>query len=433
MRLSQYFLPLLKENPVEASVVSHSLMLRAGMIRQQCSGIYSWLPLGLKVLNNIQDIVKFNMRAVGCIEILMPCMQPSDLWNESGRFDDYGKEMLKITDRHDNQLIFGPTNEEMVTDIFRQNIKSYKDLPKNLFHVQWKFRDEIRPRFGVMRGREFLMKDAYSFDIDEASARKSYNNMYLAYIQTFRDLGVTAIPVQAVSGAIGGDLSHEFHIVANTGESEIFYDKKFDILAEDTVINLDILQSLYAAADEKHDPKNCPVAEGELVSKRGIEVGHIFYFGTKYSEAMNAVVTNENGALVPVEMGSYGIGVSRLVAAIIEANHDEKGIIWPDSVAPFKASILCLDVSDEDCKSIAEAVYQSFCILNVDVLYDDTDLRAGQKFASHDLIGSPWQIIVGRSNAKNGLVELKHRRTGEVEIMEHNVAVKKILGNISVA
>lgn len=432
MRLSQYFLPLLKEKPAEASVLSHSLMLRAGMIRQQCSGIYSWLPMGLKVLRNIEEIVRFNMKANNCIEVLMPCMQPADLWLESGRYDDYGKEMLKIIDRHDNKLIFGPTNEEMITDIFRHNIKSYRDLPKNLYHIQWKFRDEIRPRFGVMRGREFLMKDAYSFDIDESSAIKSYNKMYLAYIQIFRDLGVSAIPVQADSGAIGGNLSHEFHILADTGESEIYYDKKFEILAEDTEVNLDLMKSLYAAAEEKHDPANCPIPENQLESKRGIEVGHIFYFGTKYSEAMNARVTNAEGELVPVEMGSYGIGISRLVAAIIEANHDDKGIIWPDSVAPFKVSILNLDTNNSLCKTIAEDIYQVFCYENMEALYDDTDARAGQKFATHDLIGSPWQIIVGPKKAANGLVELKHRKTGETEDLTPDVAAKKVLGSINV-
>ncbi len=433
MRLSEYFLPVLKENPSEAKVTSHLLMLRAGMIRQQSSGLYSWLPLGLKVLKNIEEIVRFNMHTVGGIELLMPCIQPSDLWLESGRYDDYGKEMLRIKDRHDNDLLFGPTNEEVITDIFRNNIKSYKDLPKNLYHIQWKFRDEIRPRFGVMRGREFLMKDAYTFDIDEESAIKSYNRMYLAYIQIFRDLGVPAIPVQAESGAIGGNLSHEFHIIADTGESAIYYDKKFKILAEDSVLNLDLLRSLYAAADEKHDPKTCPITGDALVSRRGIEVGHIFYFGTKYSKPMNASVTNARGELVNVEMGAYGVGISRLVAAIIEASHDEKGIVWPDSVAPFKVSILNLDVNNSLCKSASEEIYQTFCYHNIDILYDDTDARPGQKFATHDLIGSPWQIIVGSKNISTGMVELKHRKTGEVDMLDPMVAVKKILGSFNVA
>lgn len=432
MRLSEYFLPVLKENPTEAKVASHQLMLRAGMIRQQSSGLYIWLPLGLKVLKNIEEIVRFNMHAIGGIEILMPCIQPAALWLESGRYDDYGKEMLRIKDRHDNDLLFGPTNEEVITDIFRNNIKSYKDLPKNLYHIQWKFRDEIRPRFGVMRGREFLMKDAYTFDIDEAHAIKSYNRIYLAYIQIFRDLGVYAIPLQAENGAIGGSLSHEFHIVADTGESAIYYDKKFDILAEDAELNLELLQSLYAAADEKHDPNNCPIDDSHLVARRGIEVGHIFYFGNKYSKAMNASVTNSDGKLVDVEMGAYGIGISRLVAAIIEANHDSKGIIWPESVAPFKASILNLDVNEAICKSTAEEIYQMFCYHNIDILYDDTDARPGQKFATHDLIGSPWQIVIGAKNIKNGVVELKHRKTGEIDLLPPKVAAKKILGNFNV-
>lgn len=432
MRLSEYFLPVLKENPAEAKVVSHLLMLRAGMIRQQSSGLYIWLPLGLKVLKNIEEIVRFNMHAIGGIELLMPCIQPAELWLESGRYDDYGKEMLRIKDRHDNDLLFGPTNEEVITDIFRNNIKSYKDLPKNLYHIQWKFRDEIRPRFGVMRGREFLMKDAYTFDIDEEHAIKSYNRIYLAYIQIFRDLGVYAIPLQAESGAIGGNLSHEFHIVADTGESAIYYDKKFDILAEDSELNLELLRSLYAAADEKHDPSNCPIDGNQLVSRRGIEVGHIFYFGTKYSKAMNAKVTNSDGKLVDVEMGAYGIGISRLVAAIIESSHDDKGIIWPESVAPFKVSILNLDVKDSVCKSTADEIYQMFCYHNIDVLYDDTEARPGQKFATHDLIGSPWQIIVGAKNIVNGIVELKHRKTGEIDLLSPEVAAKKILGNFNV-
>lgn len=432
MRLSEYFLPVLKENPTEAQVTSHSLMLRAGMIRQQSSGIYIWLPLGLKVLQNVQKIVRKNMEEAGCIEVLMPCVQPSELWIQSGRYDSYGKEMLRFKDRHDNEMLFGPTNEEVITSICRDNIQSYKDLPKNFFHIQWKFRDEMRPRFGVMRGREFLMKDGYSFDIDKDKAIESYNKMYLTYIKTFRDLGVTAIPVKADTGPIGGNMSHEFHIIADTGESAIYYDKKFDIIAEDSAININLMQSLYAAADEMHDPAKCPVPEESLASSRGIEVGHIFYFGTKYSEAMDAVVNNPEGKMVPLEMGSYGIGVSRIVAGIIEASHDDSGIIWPSSVAPFKVSIINLVSDSVACQSIAERAYSALTEAGLDVLYDDTDTRPGQKFATHDLIGSPWQIIIGVKKASMSLVELKHRKTGEKEDLPLEAAVAKILGEFNV-
>jgi prolyl-tRNA synthetase len=329
-------------------------------------------------------------------------------------------------------MLFGPTNEEVVTNICKENIQSYKDLPKNLYHIQWKFRDEIRPRFGLMRGREFLMKDAYSFDIDEKGARESYNKMYVAYIQTFRDLGVKVIPVQAETGPIGGNLSHEFHIVADTGESAIYYDKKFDIIEQDTSININLMQSLYAAADEMHKPETCPVQEANLASARGIEVGHIFYFGTKYSEAMGALVNNDEGKMVPVEMGAYGIGISRVVAGIIEANHDERGIIWPDSVAPFKVSVLNLATDSGVCNAIAERIYTNLSNQKIEVLYDDTADRAGQKFATHDLIGSPWQIIIGIKKATNGLVELKHRRTGEVEDMPVDAVIAKISGEFNV-
>ncbi|WPY00473.1 Proline--tRNA ligase [Candidatus Trichorickettsia mobilis] len=432
MLLSQYFLPTLKEQPLEAQIVSHGLMLRSGMIKQQAAGIYSWLPLGLKVLKNIENIIRFNMNAVGAVELLMPCVQPSNLWLESGRFNDYGKEMLKFQDRHDNNLLFGPTNEEMITDIFRSNIKSYKDLPKNLYQIQWKFRDEIRPRFGIMRGREFLMKDAYSFDIDYAGAIRSYNRMYTAYMHSFRDLGVSVVPVAADNGVIGGDLSHEFHIVADIGESTLYYDKVFNLLAEDLVGDIEELKTLYAAADDKHDPVLCPLSANELCVSKGIEVGHIFHFGTKYSKLMNAFVNDKQGNLVPVEMGSYGIGISRLVAAIIEANHDDRGIVWPEEIAPFKVSILNLNIADTKCSELSNLIYNQLQSMHIDVLYDNTDERAGIKFAIHDLIGSPWQIIIGNKNAANDLVEIKHRATAETEIISVDVAIKKVVGNLNV-
>lgn len=426
MLLSKYFLPVLKEEPSEAQIVSHRLMLRSGMIRQQSAGIYSWLPLGLKVLKNIEQIVRHNMDRVGANEILMPCIQPASLWEESGRFENYGKEMLKFQDRHDNTLLFGPTNEDMVTDIFRKNIQSYKDLPKNLYHIQWKFRDEIRPRFGVMRGREFLMKDAYSFDIDQDSAVKAYNQMYLAYIQTFRDIGLNVIPVLADNGPIGGNLSHEFHIVANSGESTIFYDKKFLSLTDHEMSDIEILQSLYAAAEEKHDAASCRLPKQDLLSSKAIEVGHIFYIGTKYSKAMNAVVNDSQGNLVPVEMSSYGIGISRLVAAIIESSHDDKGIIWPKNIAPFMVSILNLNVLDTQCNELSERLYNELSQRKIDVLYDDTNERAGSKFATHDLIGSPYQIVIGPKKAKDNIVELRDRKTGLIEEVNVSMVAKKI-------
>lgn len=427
MLLSKYFLPVLKEDPSEAQITSHKLMLRSGMIRQQAAGIYSWLPLGLKVLKNIENIVRLNMNKAGCLEILMPCIQPAHLWVESGRFDNYGKEMLKFQDRHDNNLLFGPTNEDMVTDIFRQNIQSYKDLPKNLYHIQWKFRDEIRPRFGVMRGREFLMKDAYSFDIDEENAVKTYNQMYKAYINTFRDLGVFAIPVIADNGPIGGNLSHEFHIIAETGESTIYYDKRFKTLKDNPNIDAEEIKSWYAAAEEKHDTNKVPDSSEEIISSKGIEVGHIFYFGTKYSVNMNALINNEHGKLTPVEMSSYGIGISRLVAAIIEANSDAKGIIWPVSVAPFKVSLINLNIHDSKCIELANKAYKELLAQNIEVLYDDTGERAGSKFATHDLIGSPYQIVIGPKKAANNIVELKDRRSGVVEDIEISDLVLRLL------
>jgi prolyl-tRNA synthetase len=420
MRLSRYFLPILKENPTEATITSHRLMLRAGMVRQLNSGLYNWLPLGLKVLRNIEQVVRREMDQAGALELLMPCIQPAELWQESGRYDDYGKEMLRITDRHDRSLLFGPTNEEVVTDIFRQNIKSYN-------HIQWKFRDEIRPRFGVMRGREFLMKDAYSFDSDFESAKVSYNRMYETYLRIFKALGLSAIPVNANSGAIGGSLSHEFHIVADTGESEIFYDAAFDELAKSPTVDIAAMQGLYAAADEKHVPAECPIPVERLRSRRGIEVGHIFYFGTKYSAAMNAKITNNQGEQVLAEMGSYGIGVSRLVGAIIEASHDERGIIWPEEVAPFKVGIINLKIESDECTKIADAMYEALTARGISVLYDDTKDSAGSKFATQDLIGTPWQISIGPRGVAAGTVELKERRTGEKEELSVEAALARVV------
>ncbi len=432
MLQSEFFLPVLKESPTEAKVISHALMLKSGMIRQHAAGIYNWLPLGIKALKNVENIVRFNMDASGFIEMLMPCIQSADLWVESGRFDTYGKEMLKFKDRHDHDLLFGPTNEEVLTDIVRHSMQSYKDLPKVFYQIQWKFRDEIRPRFGLMRGREFLMKDAYSLDIDEEGAIKTYNQMFTAYMRTFSDLGLLAIPLAADTGEIGGSLSHEFHVIADTGESTLYYDKKFDLLKEDLADDLSLVKSLYAATEEKHDPKNCPIDEKELSVRKGIEVGHIFNFGDKYSKPMNAFVNNEKGQLVPIQMGSYGIGVSRLVAAIIEVSHDERGIIWPVSVAPFKVSVINLNINDQNCNDVAYSIYNRLKAQNIDVLLDDTEERPGSKFATHDLIGSPWQIIVGAKKAAQNLVELKNRKTGEMQDMDWQIAVNEVIDNLNV-
>lgn len=432
MLLSKYFLHTLKEQPAEAQVISHSLMLRSGMIKQQASGIYSWLPLGHRVLKNIENIVRVNMNAFGAIELLMPCVQPSSLWIESGRFNDYGKEMLKFHDRHDNALLFGPTNEEMITDIFRSSVKSYKDLPKNLYHIQWKFRDEIRPRFGVMRGREFLMKDAYSFDIDKPSAIKSYDLIYNVYVSCFHDMGVSVIPVAADNGVIGGDLSHEFHVLADTGESTLYYDKAFNRLINELSGNTKDFKALYAVADDKYDKTTCRLKESDLCISKGIEVGHIFYFGTKYSKMMNAFVNDSCSNLVPVEMGAYGIGISRLVAAIIEANHDDKGIIWPIAVAPFKISILNLNIHDGKCTESSHNIYNRLKALNIDVLYDDTDESIGSKFAVHDLIGSPLQIIIGPKNIKTNEVEIKHRASKKIEKVDVDVVIKYVSDSLNV-
>lgn len=436
MRMTRFFMPTMKDTPKEAEIVSHRLMLRSGMIKQTGAGIYAWLPMGKRVLSKIENIIRKHQNLAGANEILMPTLQPSELWIESGRYDDYGKEMLRITDRHDRNMLYGPTNEEMVTDIFRSHVRSYKDLPMNLYHIQWKFRDEIRPRFGVMRGREFLMKDAYSFDIDFESAQTSYQKMFLAYLRTFSELGLQAFPMRADTGPIGGDLSHEFIILADTGESEVFADKKWqttDITAtglsyDDTKALNDYyteMTSIYAATDEKHVPPSCPLRDDELISARGIEVGHIFFFGTKYSAAMNATVQNKDGEVVPVEMGSYGIGVSRLVAGIIEANHDDKGIIWPESVAPFRIALINLKTGDEKCDELCQKLYSEFLSNNIEVLYDDRNERAGVKFADMELAGIPWQLTIGPKGVASGIVEVKNRRSGEKSELSPESVIEK--------
>jgi len=434
MRLSRYFLPTLRETPAEAQIVSHRLMLRAGMIRQSSAGIYSWLPLGYRVLRRVEQIVREEMDRAGCQEILMPAIQPAELWRESGRYDAYGKEMLRITDRHERDMLFGPTHEEIVTDIFRDNIRSYRDLPKNLYQIQWKFRDEVRPRFGVMRGREFLMKDNYSFDLDFAGAERSYRRMFVAYLKTFARMGLRSIPMVAESGAIGGDMSHEFIILAETGESHVFCHRGLleleppaDVDYEGDLSSIvSRWTDLYAATDEKHDPDDCPVRADELVTARGIEVGHIFYFGTKYAEPMNATVAGPDGEPITVQMGSYGIGVSRLVGAIIEASHDDAGIIWPQAVAPFAVAVVNLKAGDAACDGGAEDFYGKLRQAGVETLYDDRDERAGVKLADMDLIGLPWQVVVGPRGIARGVVELKDRRTGHREELSPESALARL-------
>ena len=441
MRLSRYFLPILRETPKEAEIVSHRLMLRAGMIRQEAAGIYAWLPLGLKVLNKVNAIVREEQNRSGAIELLMPTIQSADLWRESGRYDAYGKEMLRIQDRHEREMLFGPTNEEMITEIFRGYIRSYKDLPLNLYHIQWKFRDEVRPRFGVMRSREFLMKDAYSFDLDQAGAVHSYNKMFVAYLRTFARMGLKAIPMRADTGPIGGNLSHEFIILASTGESEVFCHAdylNFEIPPADTNFDdipglqstVDKWTSLYAATSEMHDTAAFDAVPGDKkMSARGIEVGHIFYFGTKYSEPMGAKVMGPDGQEKPVHMGSYGIGPSRLIAAIIEASHDENGIIWPEAVAPFDVAILNLKAGDAATDAASERLYRELGAAGRDVLYDDRDERPGGKFATADLIGVPWQILVGPKGLAEGKVELKHRATGEREMLPLDDVVARLVAH----
>ncbi|RZO64319.1 MAG: proline--tRNA ligase [Parvularculaceae bacterium] len=424
MRLSRYYLPTLKESPAEAQIASHKLMLRAGMVRQQGAGIYAWLPFGHRLLKKIEQIVREEQDRAGAVELLMPTIQQAELWRESGRYDAYGKEMLRITDRADREMLFGPTNEEMITEIFRAGVRSYKDLPQLLYHIQWKFRDEIRPRFGVMRGREFLMKDSYSFDIDADAARRSYQRMFAAYLRTFARMGLTSIPMRADTGPIGGDLSHEFIVLAETGESAVFCDRQLldlevpgadlDFQGDLSPI-MDRYTSYYAATEEKHDPAEfeARVIEGDRIAARGIEVGHIFFFGDKYSTPMNAVVAGPDGKDIAVQMGSYGVGVSRLAGALIEAFHDDAGCKWPISVAPYHVGVVSLKAGDEAVEAACQKAYDGLHSAGIDVLYDDTKARPGEKFARMDLIGLPFQLIIGPRGLADGKVEVKRRADGE--------------------
>ena len=439
MRLTRYFLPVLKETPAEAQIVSHRLMLRAGMIRQASAGIYSWLPLGYKVLRKIEAIVHQEQQRAGAIPVLMPTIQSADLWRRSGRYEAYGPEMLRITDRHGREMLYGPTNEEQITEMFQAYCGSWRDLPKNLYHIQWKFRDEVRPRFGIMRGREFLMKDAYSFDLDREGATRSYNQMLVAYLRTFERLGLKAVPMRAESGPIGGDLAHEFLILAETGESEVFLDRDLvELSLGERAIDYDDAAQLqeifdqwtgsYARTDDTHDQAlfEAQVPEARRVTARGIEVGHIFYFGTKYSEPLGATVTTREGDKVAVHSGSYGIGVSRLVGAIIEASHDDKGIIWPESVTPFQAGLVNLKQGDAATDAACEALYGKLAAAGLEVLYDDRDVRAGAKFATMELIGLPWRLTVGPRGLKSGTVELTARRGGATEELSPEAAVARL-------
>ncbi len=434
MRLSSYFLPVMKETPSDAQIVSHQLMLRAGLVRQTAAGIYAWLPLGLRVLKRIERIVREEQDRAGAVELLMPTLQSADLWRQSGRYDAYGPEMLRIRDRHDRDMLYGPTNEEMITALFRDGAKSYRDLPRVLYHIQWKFRDEVRPRFGVMRGREFLMKDAYSFDLDEAGLRASYEKMFVAYLRTFARLGLTAVPVKAPTGPIGGDLSHEFHILADTGESALFYDAAIEDISRDELLAADAstiarLTGLYAMEEEEHEKvADCPVPADRLRTRRGIEVGHIFAFGTKYSASMGLSVQSKQGGQVHPQMGSYGIGVSRLMGAIIEASHDDRGIVWPDSVAPFEVGLVNMRADDSNVTGAADEIYARLRDSGVETLYDDRDERGGAKFATMDLIGLPWQLIVGPKGLERGVVELKRRSDGEREELSIESALARLTG-----
>jgi prolyl-tRNA synthetase len=438
MRWSRAFLPVLKESPGDAQIVSHKLMLRAGLVRQTAAGIYAWLPLGYRVLRKIEQIVREEQDRAGAQEMLMPTLQSADLWRESGRYDAYGPEMLRIRDRHEREMLYGPTNEEMITVLFRDEVKSYRDLPRTLYHIQWKFRDEVRPRFGVMRGREFLMKDAYSFDLDETGARQSYYTQMLAYLRTFQRMGIRAVPMKAASGPIGGDLSHEFIVLAPTGESEVFYDSAYEEFdwnqselryGDEAGLQglFDRVNSTYAATDETHDVAKWEVlAEDSRRTGRGIEVGHIFYFGDKYSASMGLKVSGRDGTPVTPMMGSYGVGVSRLVGAIIEASHDDAGIIWPEAVAPWRVGIVTMRADDEPSVAAAEALYTQLIGAGIEVLYDDRDERGGVKLGSMDLIGLPWQVITGPRGIASGTVELKRRSTGEREELSLESAVARL-------
>ena len=427
MKLSDYFLKPRKDIPSDATLISHKLMIKSSMIKQTTSGIYAWLPLGLKVLKKIENIVRKFHNLYGCQELLMPTIQSSNIWKKSERYNDYGPEMLKFYDRNKKELLYGPTNEELITEIFKEYIKSYKDLPKNLYQIQWKFRDEIRPRYGVMRCREFLMKDNYSFDLTKKDAEKSYDNMFKCYLEIFKEIGIKVIPVKADPGAIGGDLSHEFHLISDSGDTNILYDKKLgDIDKIDIVNSFNLLRNLYSVTDDEYKKKQ-DLGENKLIKTKGIEIGHIFYFGTKYSEKLGAYVLDEKGEKNNIEMGSYGIGISRLVAAVIESSHDDKGIIWPKSISPFDIGLINLNIKNKDLTKASDDIYDYLKKNNIDVLYDNSSERPGEKFANMDLIGLPFQIILGEKSLKEKCFELKNRKTNKIIKIKN---ISEILKNI---
>ena len=435
MRLSEYFLPTLKELPKDAEIISHQLMLRTGMIRQASSGIYVWLPFGYAILKKIEQIVREEQVRAGAIELLMPTIQSADLWKKSGRYDDYGAEMLRMKDRHDRDILYGPTNEEQITDISSHYFKSYKTLPKILFHIQWKFRDEIRPRFGVMRCKEFLMKDSYSFDVSEEEGKISYNKMFLSYLKTFQRMGLKAIPMKAESGPIGGNLSHEFIILANTGESKVYIDKRILDLEipehvdyhNDAKNIVEEWTKYYSVTDDMYDQGTYEnkVSKENRMEMRGIEVGHVFFFGDKYTKPLKANVQDSEGKINPMQSGSYGIGVSRLVAAIIEASHDAKGIIWPKSISPFDYALLNLNTKDDNLVKLSDTIYKKITDVS-SVLYDDTNSSVGEKLNRADLIGVPIQIILGKNSIENNTLELKERSTGNVQVINVDVFLKQL-------
>ena len=427
MKVSEYFLKPRKDLPSDAMLISHKLMIKSSMIKQTTSGIYAWLPLGLKVLKKIENIIRLVHDRYGCQEVLMPTIQSSSIWKKSGRYNDYGPEMLKFQDRNKKELLYGPTNEELITEIFKEYISSYKDLPKNLYQIQWKFRDEIRPRYGVMRCREFLMKDNYSFDLTKKDAEKSYENMFKCYLEIFKEIGIKVIPVKADPGAIGGDLSHEFHLISDSGDTNILYDKKLgDINMLDIVSSFNLLRNLYSVTDDEYKKKP-GLDENKLIKTKGIEIGHIFYFGTKYSEKLGAYVLDEKGEKNNIEMGSYGIGISRLVAAVIESSHDDKGIIWPKNISPFDIGLINLNIKNKDLTKLSNDIYDYLKKNSIDVLYDNTSERPGEKFANMDLIGLPFQIILGEKCLKEKCFELKNRKTNKIiKIKNTNEILKNI-------
>jgi len=427
VRLSRYFLPTSKNIPSDAHLISHKLMLQTAMIHQISAGIYAFSPVALRVLKKIEAIIRDEQDKIGGLELLMPTIQPASLWKESGRYEDYGQELLRFPDRHKNEMLFGPTGEEVLTDFFKTHVKSYKDLPKRFYQIQWKFRDEIRPRFGIMRGREFLMKDLYSFDLDKESALSCYKDVVASYYNIFHRMNLKVLAVRADTGPIGGDLSHEFVVLAPYGESDLVYDSRLSL---SKALSFEELQRTYAVADDQFNPETCPLPEELRARSKGIEIGHVFYFGTKYSQPLGATVMGPEGDQVPVYMGSYGIGVTRLLATLIEVFHDEKGMVWPASVSPFDVSLLNLKMADDAAGVMADRFYQEAGQAGYDVLYDDRLASPGFKLKDADLVGMPYQVIVGEKALREGLFELKERHTGHQEYLSLEACLNKLLASV---